>query len=294
MEHKRYTHIVSSVVALLVLVLTSCAPAAAPTQPAVPPTAIPPTAVPPTPTAEPVTLTIGGAVTTELFLSDSALHALPAVTLTLEHPKNGPVEYTGVRLNDLLTQAGLSADGGTLTLTASDGYAYDLDVAAVLACADCLVAFDPSAAGIYNAAMPDQTSKAWVKNLVSITVVAPEAVTFTVTGLVDNELKLTDTALHAMTVVTLNLEHPKNGAMDYTGVRLSDLLAQAGIKASAVALTFTAADGFTNEVDLATVQACADCLLAFDSATPGTYMLAMPGQTSGKAWVNGVVSITVK
>jgi DMSO/TMAO reductase YedYZ molybdopterin-dependent catalytic subunit len=121
-----------------------------------------------------------------------------------------------------------------------------------------------------------------------------EPISLTITGAVNNELQLTDSALHGMTVVTINLTHPKKGAMDYTGVRLIDLLNQAGIKAGAVTVTFTASDGFTNDLDLAAVLACADCMVAFDPATPGVYNLAMPGQSSGKAWVNGLVSITVK
>jgi hypothetical protein len=119
-------------------------------------------------------------------------------------------------------------------------------------------------------------------------------VTLTVAGMVDNELQLTDAALHALTVVTLNLEHPKNGAQDFTGVRLSDLLDQAGVQAGAATVTFTASDGFANDVDLATVQACTDCLVAFDASAPGVYNLAMAGSTSGKAWVKNLVTITVK
>lgn len=119
-------------------------------------------------------------------------------------------------------------------------------------------------------------------------------VTLTVTGQVNTELQLTDADLHAMTAVTLTLEHPKNGPTEYTGVRLNDILNQAGIKAGAATVTFTASDGFTNDIDLATVQACADCLVAFDPATPGIYNLAMAGQTSGKAWIKELVSITVK
>lgn len=117
----------------------------------------------------PVTLTVKGLVNTELQLTDAALHEMEVVTLTLEHPKNGPTEYTGVRLNDLLNEAGIQSGATMVTLTASDGYTFDIDLAAVQACADCLVAFDAEA-GIYNAAMPDQSSKAWVKNLVSIEV----------------------------------------------------------------------------------------------------------------------------
>lgn len=121
----------------------------------------------------------------------------------------------------------------------------------------------------------------------------PEPVTLKVTGSVNNELQLTDSALHGMTVVTLNLTHPKNGAADYTGVRLNDILNKAGVKTGATTVTLTASDGFSNDLDLATVQACTDCLVAFDSATKGVYNAAMSGQSS-KSWVKGLVSITVK
>lgn len=116
----------------------------------------------------PVTFTVTGLVDTELALTDAGLHNMDVVTLTLEHPKNGATEYTGVRLSDLLLDAGVQAGATTVTLTASDGYSFDLDLAAVQACADCLIAFDSEAAGVYNAAMPDQSSKAWVKSIVTI------------------------------------------------------------------------------------------------------------------------------
>jgi DMSO/TMAO reductase YedYZ molybdopterin-dependent catalytic subunit len=296
MKQKRTFMLVLSLITLAAMLLSACGPAATTTpEPttAVLPTAAPPTAIPSTATLEPVTLTVTGEVNTELQLTDTALHTLPVVTLTLDHPKNGPTEYTGVRLNDILNQAGIKDTAGTVTLRASDGFSNTLELATVQACADCLVAFDSATSGVYKAAMPGQSSKFWVKNLVSIAVAAPEPVTLTVTGAVNTELQLTDKALHAMDVVTLTLEHPKKGAMDYTGVRLNDLLNQAGIKDGSATVTFTANDGFTNELDLATIQACADCLVAFDPATPSVYNLAMPGQTSGKAWVNGLVSITV-
>jgi hypothetical protein len=121
----------------------------------------------------------------------------------------------------------------------------------------------------------------------------PEPVTFTVTGMVNTELQLSDSTLHKMNVVTLNLSHPKNGAADYTGVRLNDLINKAGLKSGAATVTLTGSDGYSFDFDLPTVQACADCLVAFDAANPGVYSSAMPGQ-SGKAWVKGLVSITVK
>jgi DMSO/TMAO reductase YedYZ molybdopterin-dependent catalytic subunit len=298
MKNYRTLLLILSVFAIAAVLLTACGPTATPTTvppSAVPSTASPPTAVPPTATPEPISLTVNGAVDTELQLTDSELHGMTVVTLNLVHPKNGTSDYTGVRLNDLLNKAGIKAGAPTVTFTASDGFTTDLDLATAQACTDCLVAFDPMTPGIYNLAAAGQTSgKSWLKNLVSITVAAPEPVTLSVTGLVDNELQMTDAALHAMTVVTLNLVHPKNGAADYTGVHLSDLLNQAGIKAGAATITFTAGDGFATDLDLATIQACTDCLVAFDPASPGIYNFAAAGQTSGKAWINDLVSITVK
>jgi len=121
----------------------------------------------------------------------------------------------------------------------------------------------------------------------------PEPVTLTVTGKVNTELQLSDSALHKMTVVTLNLTHPKKGAADYTGVRMSDLLAKAGIQSGAATVTLTGSDGYTFDIDLATLQACADCMVSFDSTTAGVYNAAMPDQ-SGKAWVSSLVKIEIK
>ncbi len=121
----------------------------------------------------------------------------------------------------------------------------------------------------------------------------PEPVTFSVLGMVNTELKLGDGALHKMSVVTLNLTHPKTGAADYTGVRLNDLLTKAGLQSGAATVTLTGNDGYSYDLDLATVQVCGDCLLVFDAANPGVYSSAMPDQ-AGKAWVKGLVSITLK
>lgn len=101
------------------------------------------------------------------------------------------------------------------------------------------------------------------------------------------DTSFTQAELEALGVETLNLEHPKNGLGDYTGVRLSAVLAAAGIGEAATTLTFVAADGFEYEAAAADVAACTDCLLAFDE---GTLRLAMPGMES-KAWVKEVVEI---
>jgi hypothetical protein len=120
----------------------------------------------------------------------------------------------------------------------------------------------------------------------------PGPVTFTITGLVDSPLSLTDADLHDMNVVTATLEHPKDGPTEFTGVLLNDLLAEAGVQSGATTLTLTASDGYTYDLELAVIQECSDCMITF-AGEAGNYMSAIPGQ-SGKAWVKGLVSIEVK
>jgi len=116
--------------------------------------------------------------------------------------------------------------------------------------------------------------------------------TLVVTGLVANELALAEADLRAMEVVDLQAEHPKKGMQDYTGVRMSTLMAQAGVKAEATLLVITAVDGFSAEIDVPTLTACTDCLLAFTD-TPESFSAVMPGQSS-KLWVKDIVSLEFK
>ena len=124
---------------------------------------------------------------------------------------------------------------------------------------------------------------------------APAAVstpTLVVTGLVANELALAEADLRAMEVIDLQAEHPKKGMQDYTGVRMSTLMTLAQVKPEAATLLITASDGFSAEIDVPTLTACTDCLLAFTD-TPESFMAVMPGQSS-KLWVKDVVSLEFK
>ena len=145
MKQNRNRLVTLGLMAILVVILGACGPA----------------------DTGPVILTVTGLVDKPLSLTDAGLHKLDAVTLTVEHPKNGMTEYTGVLLSDLLEQAGAQVEGATLVLTASDGYTAEVELAAVLECTDCLVAFTETA-GDYVAVLPGQSSKAWVKGLVGI------------------------------------------------------------------------------------------------------------------------------
>jgi tungstate transport system substrate-binding protein len=117
------------------------------------------------------------------------------------------------------------------------------------------------------------------------------AVALTVLGAVGQEQKLALTALKAMTVVKLNLEHPKSGKQDFEGVRLNALIDAAKPNASATKLVMTSSDGFAVELTLTDARKCADCLIAF--ADGGKLNAAMPGMASN-FWARDVVKIEIK
>ncbi|MGA2112911.1 MAG: molybdopterin-dependent oxidoreductase [Anaerolineales bacterium] len=118
-------------------------------------------------------------------------------------------------------------------------------------------------------------------------------VALAITGAVNQNLNLTDADLHAMPVVTVSTTAPKqSAAQNFSGVLLSDLFNKAGVKAGATTAVFTASDGYSTEVSLSDIDACSDCMLAFN-ATPGSYSAVMPGM-EGPNWTKDVIKIQIK
>ncbi len=111
-------------------------------------------------------------------------------------------------------------------------------------------------------------------------------------GAVEKPISLKDADLRGMEVAKITAEHPKSGAAEYEGVRLSALLALAKPAASAAKVIFTATDGYSVEAALADVLGCVDCMVAF-ADTPGTFNLVMPGMSSS-LWVKDVNEIELK
>ena len=116
--------------------------------------------------------------------------------------------------------------------------------------------------------------------------------TLAVTGLVDKPLALSEKDLRAMNVATITADQPKVGSTSFTGVRISDLMTAASVQAAAANSVLTGGDGYSAQIDMATLKACADCMVAFTN-TPGTFLAVMPGQ-AGKVWVKGVVKLEFK
>jgi DMSO/TMAO reductase YedYZ molybdopterin-dependent catalytic subunit len=111
-------------------------------------------------------------------------------------------------------------------------------------------------------------------------------------GLVNQELGFNEADLRKLDVVEITAEHPKKGKETYQGVRLNALLEMVKLKPEARKLVFTAADGYTAEVELAKLLACTDCLLAF-TETPGKFKLVMP-ELESALWVKDIIKIEVK
>lgn len=113
----------------------------------------------------------------------------------------------------------------------------------------------------------------------------------TLTGLVSNQGSWTLDQFKALTVVHETVEHPKNGSMDIDGVKFSDLFSIVKPAETAATVVFTASDGFSAEIDYATLKACDTCAVAINS--DGSLSAAMPGQSS-KLWVKNLITIEVK
>ena len=113
-------------------------------------------------------MTISGLVNTPLNLTEADLRGMAIVTLTAQG-KNGPQDFQGVHLNDLLNKAGIQSTATKLVFTASDNYTSEIALTDVTSCPNALLAFGDTP-GSYTVVLPDQPTSTWVKNLVTIEV----------------------------------------------------------------------------------------------------------------------------
>ena len=209
--------------------------------------------------------------------------------------------------NEALAKAGYNID-----IAAIDGYTVTLDSGLINRNNDIILAFM-----VNDGELPEQyyplrlvgtglDKKQMVGKVETITLDLPAEATPTtastapaaeggalvVTGMVNQELTLTDADLHNLEVAHITAVHPKKGSQEYDGVHLNVLLDKAGVKAGAATVIFIASDGYTAEVSLNDIRACTDCLLAFTD-TEGSYSTVMPNML-GNAWTKNVVMLEVK
>ncbi|MFO8036568.1 MAG: hypothetical protein R6U57_08105 [Anaerolineales bacterium] len=110
-------------------------------------------------------LTVSGAVDEELSLSRGDLEGMK--TMEVEYTgKDGETEtFTGVPVNDILAEAGLSGDASAVVFVASDGYEAELPLTDLEGCSECVVAFDGDE---LRMVLPGFSGKVQVKGVVEI------------------------------------------------------------------------------------------------------------------------------
>jgi DMSO/TMAO reductase YedYZ molybdopterin-dependent catalytic subunit len=203
------------------------------------------------------------------------------------------------------------ADAGyTVDVIASDGYSVSFESAVLNRNSDILLAYLVNSSelpeqyyplrlvgpGLENNQMVGQVVQVIVNVPALPTPTAPavveNTVPMTITGMVSQELSLTEADLRLMQIMTITAEHSKLGIQTYQGVSLNSLLDLAGIKDGATRLVFTASDGYVTEVALSDVTSCANSLLAF-TEIPGSFLVVLPDMAS-QNWVKDLVNIEVK
>jgi len=214
------------------------------------------------------------------------------------------IEHEGPAFNDALADAGYKVE-----LVAADGYTVTFDAARVKRNNDIIMAYKVNENPLPDQYFPlrlvgtDLQEDEMVGMVVEISLALPaveislanlsaEEATFIISGLVEKELFLNETSLRTLEVITITAEHPKKGAQEYSGIALNTLLNLAGVKDGAKSIVLTAGDGYTAEITLAELQACANCLLAFTEITD-EFTAVMPGFDSN-AWVKNLVKVEVK
>lgn len=214
-------------------------------------------------------------------------------------------KHEGIAFNDALADAGYTVD-----VIASDGYTVNFDIERLRRNKNIILAHKVNENPLSEKYFPlrlvgsdlEKNEMAGMITEIKVNVppvesggvanVPADQATFTLTGLVDQELILNEAALRSMEVLNITAEHPKKGPQDYEGVSLNALLDLASIQDGAQTLLVTAADGFTAEINIADIRACENCLLAF-TETPESFNLALPGMDS-TLWVKDVVGIEAK
>lgn len=110
------------------------------------------------------TLTLTGLVDAEKTLTMDELLQLSVLNTSVEHPKKGAMDVTGIRMADILALVTIKAEATTVSFVASDGWSVDVPLADLQACQDCLVGWDEEMLRTY---MPGFDSNFWAKELVA-------------------------------------------------------------------------------------------------------------------------------
>jgi hypothetical protein len=107
-------------------------------------------------------LTVG-----EKAYTQADLEAMGTMFVDYTNKDGETTAYEGVLLADVLADAGVVDSGSEVVFVASDGYEASMAMDEVLACANCIVAFDD---GSLRTVIPEMSGKLQVKDVVKISV----------------------------------------------------------------------------------------------------------------------------
>jgi len=110
-------------------------------------------------------VTLTGLVEAEKTLTMNDLVAMGPVVTTVEHPKKGSMEVTGIPFSKILASVSIKPEAKTVTFVASDGFSVDVPLADLQACESCLLGWDEEMLRTY---MPGFESSFWAKDLTTI------------------------------------------------------------------------------------------------------------------------------
>lgn len=252
------------------------------------------------------TLGVSGAVSNPLTLSYAELAEMPQTDLSdilmeksLGEDTTG--DWSGVALTEILDNAEAS-DYVSITAVAGDGYAIEISedelqdaIVALKENGEWIADADPDH-GPIRLVCPYTPANRWVFQLMELQVNAeaagvPDDAALKITGMVETEVGWSEEKIRSMDSIEAESTNKEGETSTYTGVRISDLLSKAGPTGEATTLVFVADDGYSAEVPLADIEACADCIVSFRNQ--GGFSIVAPG-FAGNVQVKGVVEIQVK
>jgi DMSO/TMAO reductase YedYZ molybdopterin-dependent catalytic subunit len=256
------------------------------------------------------TLEVSGAVSNPLALSYDELVDMPQTDLEdilMERSTGEDTvgSWSGVALTEIMDQAGAPADYASITAIAADGYAIEIPkdelqdgIVALQEEGEWIATADPDH-GPIRLVTPFTPANRWVFQIQELVVNEtsagaggiPEDAALKITGDVENEIGWTEEKVRSMDTIEAESTNREGETSTYTGVLITDLLGKAGPNDGATTLVFVADDGYSAEVPLADVEACADCIVSFRNQ--GGFSTVLPG-FPGNVQVKGVVEIQVQ
>jgi hypothetical protein len=110
---------------------------------------------------------VKGAVESPMTLTAADLEELTVVDLTVEHPKLGTMDYTGVRFSELMPILKVQDSATVVQLGCTDGYIAEIPLADIESTPDAMLAIGDD--GSLNAVMPGMFGKAWARDITAMT-----------------------------------------------------------------------------------------------------------------------------